>query len=54
LLGVSGNSGWASLFGGSSSGYGAGAQSAAAPPRPQQQERSGLDTWLLDKFFGRH
>ena len=54
LLGVGGSSGWAPLFGGSSSGYGASAQSAAAPPRPQQQERSGLDTWLLDKLFGRH
>jgi hypothetical protein len=31
-----------------------GAQSGAAPARPQQQERGGLDTWLLDKLFSRH
>jgi penicillin-binding protein 1A len=53
LLGVSG-SGWAPSFAGPSSGYGMGAQSSAAPARPQQQERGGLDTWLLDKLFGRH
>jgi penicillin-binding protein 1A len=54
LPGVSGNGGWAPSFGGASGGYGAGAQSGAAPARPQQQERGGLDTWLLDKLFGRH
>jgi penicillin-binding protein 1A len=54
LLGVSGNGGWAPSFGGSSNGYGTGAQSGPAPARPQQQERGGLDTWLLDKLFGRH
>jgi penicillin-binding protein 1A len=54
LPGVSGNSGWAPSFGSSSSGYGAGMQSGAAPARPPQQERGGLDTWLLDKLFGRH
>ena len=54
LLGVSGSGGWAPSFGGASNGYGTGAQSGAAPARPQQQERGGLDTWLLDKLFGRH
>jgi penicillin-binding protein 1A len=54
LLGVSGSGGWAPSFGGSSNGYGTGAQSGPAPARPQQQERGGLDTWLLDKLFGRH
>jgi penicillin-binding protein 1A len=54
LLGVSGSGGWAPSFGGASSSYGMGAQSSAAPARPQQQERGGLDTWLLDKLFGRH
>ena len=54
LLGVSGSGGWAPSFGGASNGYGMGAQSGAAPARPQQQERGGLDTWLLDKLFGRH
>jgi penicillin-binding protein 1A len=50
LMGVSGG-GWAPSLGGSANGYG---QSPAAPARPQQQERGGLDTWLLDKLFGRH
>jgi penicillin-binding protein 1A len=54
LLGVSSSGGWAPSLGGSSSGYGMSAQSSAAPARPQQQERGGLDTWLLDKLFGRH
>ena len=54
LPGMSGSSGWAPSFGGSSNGYGMGAQSSAVPARPQQQERGGLDTWLLDKLFGRH
>jgi penicillin-binding protein 1A len=54
LLGVSGSGGWAPSFGGAPSGYGAGGQSGATSPRPQPQERSGLDTWLLDKLFGRH
>jgi penicillin-binding protein 1A len=54
LLGVSGSGGWAPSFGGASNGYGMGAQSGAAPARPQQQERGGLDTWLLDKLFSRH
>ena len=54
LLGVSGSGGWAASLGGGSCSYGMGAQSSAAPARPQQQERGGLDTWLLDKLFGRH
>ena len=52
LLGVSGSGGWAPSFAGSPSGYGMGAQ--PAPARPQPRERGGLDTWLLDKLFGRH
>jgi penicillin-binding protein 1A len=52
LPGVNGS--WLPSFGGSSGGYGTGAQSGAAPARPQQQERGGLDGWLLDKLFGRH
>jgi penicillin-binding protein 1A len=53
LLGVGGNGGWAPSPG-YAGGYGAPAQSPPQPARPQQQERSGLDTWLLDKLFGRH
>jgi hypothetical protein len=33
--------------------YGAGTQGGPASPRPSQPEQ-GLDTWLLDKLFGRH
>jgi penicillin-binding protein 1A len=33
--------------------YGAGAQGGPASPRPALPEQ-GLDTWLLDKLFGRH
>jgi penicillin-binding protein 1A len=38
------------------SNYGAGASAQASPanPHPAPPERSGLDTWLLDKLFGRH
>jgi penicillin-binding protein 1A len=53
LLGVGSNNGWAPSPG-YAGGYGTPAQSAPAPARPQQQERGGLDTWLLDKLFGRH
>jgi penicillin-binding protein 1A len=34
--------------------YEAGAQGGTASPRPSQPERGGLDSWLLDKLFGRH
>ncbi len=33
--------------------YGAASQSGPASPRPSQPEQ-GLDSWLLDKLFGRH
>jgi penicillin-binding protein 1A len=38
------------------SSYGTGAQGGAANPRPPPPEPGGggLDTWLLDKLFGRH
>jgi penicillin-binding protein 1A len=34
--------------------YGSGAQGGPAGPRPSQPEQGGLDSWLLDKLFGRH
>jgi hypothetical protein len=38
------------------SNYGAGASAQPSPtnPHPAPPEHSGLDTWLLDKLFGRH
>jgi len=53
LAGVGGNGGWGSSFG-YAGGYGTPAPSSGAAARPQPQERGGLDTWLLDKLFGRH
>jgi len=53
LSGVAGN-GWTSPLGNYPNSYGTGNQAGAAPARSQQPERSGLDTWLLDKLFGRH
>ncbi|MGO9400498.1 MAG: transglycosylase domain-containing protein [Xanthobacteraceae bacterium] len=53
LPGVGGN-GWTSPLGNYPNSYGTGNQAGAAPARSQQPERSGLDTWLLDKLFGRH
>jgi penicillin-binding protein 1A len=53
LVGVGGNGGWGSSFG-YAGGYGTPAPSSGAAARPQPQERGGLDTWLLDKLFGRH
>jgi penicillin-binding protein 1A len=51
LAGVGGSSGWTP-----SPGYASGYRTPtqASPAQPQQQERGGLDTWLLDKLFGRH
>jgi penicillin-binding protein 1A len=45
------SSGWMPALPGN---YGAGAQGGPASPRPSQPERGGLDSWLLDKLFGRH
>ena len=49
LLGLT-SAGWMPALPGN---YGAGAQGGPASPRPPQPEQ-GLDTWLLDKLFGRH